>query len=167
MVDLFLRVLKYVWMVLWVFSPPYIIGISTLARMFKAHCLHTYYTTVVIIIVLPLSWLVFHGDLGHIVSHCPMINTFLYSLFTAHWKTQSYDSFFPLTKFIQYSKGCLLPFAKFHLQLKQRLCFFCNPPKIEILSLFVSLWCFDGGGYLWGVKTHIITLFSLHLYQYT
>ena len=165
MADLFLRVLKYIWMVLWVFSPPYIIDISTFACMVKAplfshplyHCGHHYRFTTVMTFV---PW----WSLTYCIS-LP-IDTYN-SIFTAHWQTQSYDALLPLTKFTQYSKGCLLPFVKFHLQLKQRLCFYFNPPETELVSLFVSLWWFDSGGYLLGVETYIITLFSLHLYQYT
>ena len=176
MADLFLRVLKYGWMVLWVFSPPYIIGISTLVRMFKAHCLHTYYTTVVFITILPLSWPLFHDVHWHIISHCPLITRFHNSVSLPIWHLCCYYSW--TNTFIwchaPFDKICSIfwklpaPFGqKFHLHLKQRLWLFSNPPKTELLSLFVSLWCFDSGGYLLGVETYIITLFSLHLYQYT
>ena len=153
MADLFLRVLKYVWMVLWVFSPPYIIGISTLACMFKAHCFHIHYTTVVIIIILPLSWPLFHDVHWHIISHCPLITRFHNSVSLPIWHLCCYYSW--TNTFIwchaPFDKICSIfwklpaPFGQNFTCIQNRDCAFSNPFKTDILSWFVSLWCCDGG----------------------
>ena len=154
MADLFPRVLKtYGW-----FCEDF----PTLCNWYIYLCIYCQSLTALTLVIPLLSSSLFYHCYGylfhcghcHILSHFPLTNTVLYSLFH-------------LTNFIQYSKGCTLPFVKIHLQLKHRLFFYLNPPKTELLPLFVSLWYFGSGRYLLGVETCIITLFSLHLYQYT